>query len=99
MAYDGMMQRSVLKTYFGKLASCFIHSFLHGDRNFTRLSFTHAYAAIAIAHYRKRCKPHYAAALYHFGYAVDRNHFFAQAITALLATRHSVCLQFRHFVS
>src|ERR1019366_8331510 len=78
-----MVQRAVLEADTKHLAPRFFHGLLHRYRNFARFALAHPDPAVAIANHRERSETEDAAALHHFGDAVDRNHFLAQAVTAV----------------
>src|SRR5690606_7406436 len=54
------------------------------DRHFTRLALAHADAAVAVANHCQGCEAHGATTLHNLADAVDRDHFFAQAVVIFL---------------
>src|SRR5690606_16289687 len=80
LAYNSVVQCAVLERHLDQTASCLFHCFLYSDGHFTGLAFAHADAAIAITYYGQRSKAHGATTLDHLADAVDRNHFFTQAV-------------------
>ena len=82
-AYHGVLQCSVAKRNFEQFAAGLFHRLLDGNRHLARLALAHADASIAVADDSKRCESEHSSALYNFGNAVHRNHFFAQSVRAV----------------
>ena len=90
-----MMNGSVTQRDLHQITTSLFHCFLHGGRNFFGFPFAHANATIAITNNRQSSKTKNSTTFNHFGYAIDRNHFFAQTI--LWAITLNFCLEFSHF--
>src|SRR5699024_8241142 len=78
------MQGAVLEGHLEQAATCLLHGFLHGNRDFAGLALAHADTAIAIAHHAECGGAHGAVALDDLAYSVDANHFFTHAVVAIV---------------
>src|SRR5438552_12810344 len=97
-ADERMVQGTALESYLDHAAARFLHRLLHRNRYFFCLPLTHTDPTIAIADHRQRGEGEDATALDHLGDAVDADHLFAQAVSAVilllpgLLPSHWLCL-------
>src|SRR5690606_18789581 len=93
----GVMQGAVFQRHFDQAATGLFHCLLNSNGYFAGFALTHADTTIAVTDHGQRSKAHGATTLNHFADAVDRNHFFFQAIIALLLWSLSA-LCFSHLI-
>ena len=84
-----------LRTLPASIASAAINHGLRRQRREQHQLFADQ-AAVTITNHRQSCKTEDPAALHNFGYAIDGNHLFAQAIIALVRGLHFLSLLLSH---
>src|SRR5690625_768612 len=91
-----MMNGTPFQRYSKQITTSLLHSFLYSCGHLTCFPFAHTYAAITITYYCQCSKAHGTATFDDFTDAVYRDHFFTQAVFAILIGMSALC--FSHLI-